>query len=118
MQCSQRGPALLNSYILIVFIFYFRYETTATSLAFTAYHLDVQERLIAEILKKFCRQLLFLPEFCYIEVLSYIVFIFSYFRYETTATSLAFTAYLIAAHPDVQERLIAEIDEVIDDQVQ
>ena len=39
------------------------------------------------------------------------------FRYETTATSLAFTAYLIAKHPEVQERLFAEIDEVIDDQV-
>ena len=39
------------------------------------------------------------------------------YRYETTATSLSFTTYLIAAHPEVQDRLIAEIDEVIDDQV-
>jgi hypothetical protein len=27
-------------------------------------------------------------------------------KYEATATSLAFTAYLIAANPDVQEQLI------------
>jgi len=44
-------------------------------------------------------------------------FVFILAGYETTATSLAFTAYLIAAHSDVQERLIAEIDEVIDDQL-
>ena len=36
---------------------------------------------------------------------------FYIYRYETTATSLAFTAYLIATHPEVQEKLIEEIDQ-------
>ena len=35
------------------------------------------------------------------------------YRYETTATSLAFTAYLIATHPEVQDKLIEEIDQEI-----
>ena len=64
------------------------------------------------------RKLLFTFFWLLYRIFSKLFPIFSYFRYETTATSLAFTAYLIAAHSDVQERLIAEIDEVIDDQVQ
>lgn len=31
--------------------------------------------------------------------------------YETTANTLAYTSYLLALHPDVQDRLRAEIDE-------
>ena len=38
---------------------------------------------------------------------------FYIYRYETTATSLAFTAYLIATHPEVQDKLIGEIDQEI-----
>ncbi|XP_022106692.1 cytochrome P450 3A24-like [Acanthaster planci] len=34
-------------------------------------------------------------------------------NYETTTTTLCFIAYLLATHPDVQERLIKEIDDVI-----
>ena len=30
--------------------------------------------------------------------------------YETTANSLAFTSYLLALHPDIQQRLQSEID--------
>ena len=30
--------------------------------------------------------------------------------YETTANALAYTAYLLALHPPVQERLCSEID--------
>lgn len=33
-------------------------------------------------------------------------------RYETTATSLSFTSYLIAAHPQVQDQICEEIDKV------
>ncbi len=31
--------------------------------------------------------------------------------YETTANTLAFTSYLLALHPDIQERLRTEIDD-------
>lgn len=34
------------------------------------------------------------------------------YRYETTATSLSFTSYLIAAHPQVQDQICEEIDKV------
>ena len=34
------------------------------------------------------------------------------FRYETTATSLSFASYLIAAHPEVQDQIFEEIDKV------
>ena len=30
--------------------------------------------------------------------------------YETTATTVAFTSYLLALHPDIQQRLQSEID--------
>ena len=36
-------------------------------------------------------------------------------NYETTNSTLCFTFYLLATHPEVQERLIAEIDDVIGD---
>ena len=35
--------------------------------------------------------------------------------YETTSTALAFTTYLLATHPEVQERLANEIHEYFDD---
>lgn len=44
-------------------------------------------------------------------------FVFILAGYETTATSLSFTSYLIAAHPEVQEKLHAEIDAEISDDV-
>lgn len=44
-------------------------------------------------------------------------FVFILAGYETTATSLAFTSYLIAAHPEVQDKLHAEIDAEIGDDV-
>ena len=31
--------------------------------------------------------------------------------YETTSNALAYTAYLLALHPEVQERLCSEIDD-------
>uniref|UniRef100_A0A914VXN9 Uncharacterized protein n=1 Tax=Plectus sambesii TaxID=2011161 RepID=A0A914VXN9_9BILA len=35
--------------------------------------------------------------------------------YETTSTALAYTAWLLAKHPDVQEKLLAEIEEHVGD---
>lgn len=35
--------------------------------------------------------------------------------YETTSNTLSFTTYLLALHPDVQERLHQEIDEEFDE---
>lgn len=37
--------------------------------------------------------------------------------YETTATTLAFLAYLLAVNSDCQDKLIAEIDDVMQGQV-
>lgn len=37
-------------------------------------------------------------------------YLFLLAAYETTATALGFTFYLLAKHPDVQERLQQEID--------
>ena len=37
-----------------------------------------------------------------------------FFRYETTATTLAFTTYLISQHPEVQDKLQDEIDSIFD----
>ena len=42
-------------------------------------------------------------------------FVFVLAGYETTSTALAFTAYLLAAHPAVQERLAAEIRDQLPD---
>ncbi|WP_128478874.1 cytochrome P450 [Halorussus pelagicus] len=36
--------------------------------------------------------------------------------HETTALSLTFTAYALARHPEVEDRLVAELDEVLDGQ--
>ena len=36
-------------------------------------------------------------------------------NFETTTTTLCYTMYLLAAHLEVQERLITEIDEIIGD---
>ena len=35
--------------------------------------------------------------------------------YETTANTLSYTAYLLALHPDIQEKLQREIDNYLDD---
>ena len=35
--------------------------------------------------------------------------------YETTANTLAYTSYLLALHPDIQEKLQSEIDSYFDD---
>ena len=35
--------------------------------------------------------------------------------YETTAAALSFTSYLLALHPDIQEKLQAEIDKYFKD---
>ena len=35
--------------------------------------------------------------------------------YETTSTTLAFATYLLATHPEVQERLANEIHEYLDE---
>ena len=35
--------------------------------------------------------------------------------YETTANTLSYTAYLLALHPDIQEKLQSEIDGYFDD---
>jgi Cytochrome P450 len=37
------------------------------------------------------------------------------FRYETTASALIFTTYLLAKHPEIQQRLHQEIDQKFDD---
>lgn len=44
-------------------------------------------------------------------------FVFLLAGYETTSTALAFTAWLLAKHPDVQEKLQKEIDEKVSDKV-
>ena len=40
--------------------------------------------------------------------------ILTLFRYETTATTLAFTTFLISQHPDVQDKIQEEIDSIFD----
>ena len=45
-----------------------------------------------------------------LEIVSYSV-VFFLAGYETTASTLAYTSYLLALNPEVQEKLCAEIDE-------
>jgi cytochrome P450 len=40
---------------------------------------------------------------------------FLFAGHETTATALTFTWFLLGQHPDIQDRLAAEVDEVLDD---
>lgn len=48
-----------------------------------------------------------------LEIVSYsITFLLA--GYETTANTLAYTSYLLALNPDIQDKLCAEIDEYFD----
>ncbi len=44
-------------------------------------------------------------------------FIFFVAGYDTTASTLSFLAYNLATHPDLQDRLLEEIDSVTGDKV-
>ena len=43
------------------------------------------------------------------------IIMFHYLGYETTSNALAFTSYLLAIHPEEQEKLYAEINQYYSD---